>query len=108
MLDATGICIKSVLYDSSRQLIKTRWYSGPYERTDSSSIVKHFDYINSPDGPVALVIQTGTNSPVIYYLCKDHLGSITGIMNSNGNMLKELNYDPWGKRQSKKMGLNPC
>jgi len=46
------------------------------------------------------VIQTGTNSPVIYYLCKDHLGSITGIMNSNGNMLKELNYDPWGKRRN--------
>jgi len=91
--------IKSVLYDSSRQLIKARWYSGLYERTASSSVVKHYDYINSPDGPVALVIQTGANSPVIYYLCKDHLGSITGIMDSNGNMLEELNYDPWGKRR---------
>jgi len=46
------------------------------------------------------VIQVGSNSPVIYYLCKDHLGSITGIMDSNGNMLEELNYDPWGKRRN--------
>jgi hypothetical protein len=57
-------------------------------------------YINSPDGPVALAIQTGYGTPVIYYICKDHLGSITGIMNSSGDMLEELNYDPWGRRRN--------
>lgn len=92
--------IKSVLYDSTRQVIKNTWYAGPYEKTDSASIIKHYYYINSPDGPVALVIQIGSESPVIYYLCKDHLGSITGIMDSNGNMLEELNYDSWGKRRN--------
>ena len=48
----------------------------------------------------ALAIQRGTNVPVIYYLCKDHLGSITGIMNSNGDLLEEYNYDPWGRRRN--------
>jgi len=45
-------------------------------------------------------IQTGTGTPVIYYICKDHLGSITGIMNSSGVMLEEYNYDPWGRRRN--------
>ncbi len=71
-----------------------------YERIDSGSTIKHYYYINSPEGPVALAIQVGSGVPVIYYLCKDHLGSITGIMNSIGNILEEYNYDPWGKRRN--------
>ena len=45
-------------------------------------------------------IQTGSGTPEFYYLCKDHLGSITGVMNSSGNIVEEYNYDPWGRRRN--------
>jgi hypothetical protein len=73
--------IKAVQYNSNRQLVKTTWYAGSYEKTIEGTVTKHYYYISSPDGPVALAIQTGTGTPVIYYICKDHPGSITGIMN---------------------------
>jgi len=63
-------------------------------------VTKHYYYIVAPDGPVALAIGEGAGTPVIYYLCKDHLGSITGIMNSSGTILEEYNYDPWGRRRN--------
>jgi len=37
---------------------------------------------------------------VIYYLCKDHLGSITGIMEPDGDILEEYSYDAWGIRRN--------
>ena len=92
--------IKAIHYDSLNQVIKTTWYAGPYEQVDSGTVTKHYYYINSPEGPIALAIQNGAETPVIYYLCKDHLGSITGIMNSAGNILEEYNYDPWGRRRN--------
>jgi RHS repeat-associated protein len=81
-------------------LVRTTWYAGLYEKTLENSITKHYYYINGPDGPIALAIQTGGGTPVIYYFCKDHLGSITGIMESDGDLVEEYNYDAWGRRRN--------
>jgi RHS repeat-associated protein len=86
-------------YNENDQLIKTKYYSGSYERTIINDTVRHYHYIWSPEGPVALVIQIDDDEPEIYYLCTDHLNSITGIMNSSGTMLEEYNYGPWGRRR---------
>jgi len=92
--------IKAVLYNSLGQVVKTTWYAGTYEKVIEGSVTKHYYYINSPDGPVALAIGEGAGTPVIYYLCKDHLGSITGIMENDGDMLEEYSYDAWGTRRN--------
>ena len=33
----------------------------------------------------------------IYYICRDYLGSITHIANSDGSLKQELSYDAWGR-----------
>lgn len=33
----------------------------------------------------------------LIFLCRDHLGSITHIVNENGFVEQELSYDPWGR-----------
>ncbi|MDW5298920.1 MAG: SpvB/TcaC N-terminal domain-containing protein [Sedimentibacter sp.] len=91
--------IKATLY-GTWGLVRTTWYAGLYEKTLENSITKHYYYINGPDGPIALAIQTGGGTPVIYYFCKDHLGSITGIMESDGDLVEEYNYDAWGRRRN--------
>ncbi|WP_423128613.1 RHS repeat domain-containing protein [Gaoshiqia sp. Z1-71] len=33
----------------------------------------------------------------MYYLCRDYLGSITHLADSNGSLTQELNFDAWGR-----------
>lgn len=35
----------------------------------------------------------------MFYLLKDHLGSITGLVNESGALVQELSYDAWGRRR---------
>src|SRR5208283_2164362 len=35
----------------------------------------------------------------MFYLLKDHLGSITGLVNESGTLKQELSYDAWGRRR---------
>ena len=32
--------------------------------------------------------------------CKDHLGSITHLLDDNGNVVEENSYDAWGRRRN--------
>ncbi|MBP7496736.1 MAG: hypothetical protein KA792_03635 [Bacteroidales bacterium] len=35
----------------------------------------------------------------MFYLLKDHLGSITGLVNESGQLAEEYSYDAWGRRR---------
>src|SRR5690606_27848355 len=35
-----------------------------------------------------------------YYFLKDHLGSINLITDESGNVVQELDFDPWGRRRN--------
>ena len=91
--------IKAMQY-SGGQLVRTTWYGDGFERVVEGSTEKFYHWIQSPDGPVALVIKVTGGATTIYYLCTDHLNSITGIMDASGNMQEEYSYDPWGRRRS--------
>ena len=45
---------------------------------------------------VAVLVKKG-NTSNIYYIGRDHLGSITHIIDSNGTVIQELSYDAWGR-----------
>ncbi len=90
--------IKSVLkYNGNMQ--KTKYYSGSYEKDSTSSEVKEFHYISCPFGLVAVLIKEGETTN-LYYTETDHLGSIIGLMNSNGTYLEQFSYDAWGRRRN--------
>lgn len=82
------------------QLVRTTWYGDNFERVVEGSSEKFHHWILSPDGPLALVVTVTGGSTTYYYLCSDHLNSITGIMDASGKMLEEYSYDPWGRRRS--------
>ncbi len=84
--------LKTRLY-SGGQLVRTTWYGDSFERVVEGSTEKFYHWIQSPDGPVALVVKVTGGATTIYYLCRDHLNSITGVMNSTGNMQEEYTYN---------------
>ncbi len=91
--------IKAVLRDSTDLIKKTTWYSDSFERILEGSQDRSYHWIQSPEGPIALVI-TNTNGPKqIYLLAKDHLGSITGLIDTTGKVVGEYSFDPWGRRR---------
>jgi len=81
-----------------------------------------YDYISGPDGLVATFITTkqtkGNNGKIgnkgnnteereMFYILKDHIGSITGIVDESGKLVAEYSYDAWGKRRNPKDWTKP-
>ena len=64
-----------------------------------------YQYRRTLAGGVALVVEdydashsaTGTATK---YLLRDHLGSLTSIVDNLGAMVQKLSYDPWGQRRN--------
>jgi RHS repeat-associated protein len=79
----------------------TRWYFGnSYIREDSCGVIREYTYIagNGYNAPVLTKKQGGIVS--YYYLLRDHLGSITHVLNSINAVLKEYSYDAWGRMRN--------
>lgn len=98
------------LYSPDNQRIKTilliegdtskiKYYSPGYEKVVSNSSTKEYSWINSPFGPVAVIIKEGSTE-TLYYLETDHLGSIIALLNSSGFKVESYSYDAWGRRRN--------
>lgn len=103
-----------ILYDSGQKRIvqnlylgslwqRTRTYLANYAQIDSTkNKVETTIYIGSPVGIIGTYVITKTNNTIqttFAYWHKDHLGSITGVSDSNGT-ITEYSYDAWGHRRN--------
>ena len=88
-------------------IILTRYYlSGRYEYetgSDGSSVERLYLNGDYYSGPAVFVKHrmappyTNLVSSSIYYVCRDHLGSITHVLKSDGTLKQQLSYDAWGR-----------
>ena len=85
-----------MLHNSSTSF--TRYYlGGCYELDVKPSGTTERLYLNGGyyDAPTVLIKQGNTSS--VYQILRDHLGSITHVLNSSGTVVQELSYDAWGR-----------
>lgn len=89
--------VRTVMKQGS-QTVLTRYYMGGCYEADvlPNGTVTERLYLNGDyySGTSVLVKQ---NSSSLYYIGRDHLGSITHVINSNGTVIQELSYDAWGR-----------
>ncbi|HOZ15530.1 MAG TPA: polymorphic toxin type 23 domain-containing protein [Tenuifilaceae bacterium] len=81
------------------ETLKETWiYFGGFEekRLPSGEIYQHC-YISSPNGQVALFRKKNSENYTPYFILKDHLGSITALLNTSGGIEQEYSYDSWGR-----------
>lgn len=89
-------------------ILMNRYYlGGRYEYETSSNGMSCTErlYLNGDyyGGSAVFVKETSniTNPPhtskALYYVCRDHLGSITHIFKSDGTLQQQLSYDAWGR-----------
>ncbi len=90
----------SKLYNSSSVLKKeTVYVPGGYEVEKRGTNTRRLHYI--PVGDCwALYTKNSSGADSLYFLLTDHLGSVHVITNSSGTLLKEMSFDPWGRRRN--------
>ncbi len=79
--------------------ITKRFIGSLYEEEENAQgEVRKIHYIKARGEAVAIhVAEEGAEA--IHYLLKDHLGSITGIVDDAGKVLERYSFDAWGKRR---------
>jgi RHS repeat-associated protein len=72
---------------------------GNYEE-ETGSTNRKIHYISTGDGVSAMYISNTGNNGNMYYIYKDHLGSVNVITDENGTVVEEHSFDAWGRRRN--------
>ncbi|MCL2041449.1 MAG: hypothetical protein FWG84_05345, partial [Bacteroidales bacterium] len=87
--------IRSQYYENN-QLQKTKYFAANYEKEITPAKTREISYISTPYGVLAAYIKEN-GAGQMYYLYKDHLGSITTIINQSGTDVERRSFDAWGR-----------
>ncbi|HJV78337.1 MAG TPA: RHS repeat-associated core domain-containing protein [Paludibacter sp.] len=90
-----------VKQDGTETMSKYYLGGGRYEIETAGGVEKQRLYLDgSPYTASLLVEKVGGNSPQLYFLHRDYLGSITQVTDNNGNLAAEYSYDAWGRMRN--------
>ncbi len=83
-------------------LKKTKYYTNNFEREIDAvtGVVRDLCYIYSPDAGLVGIIEKKNGLEKNYLVLTDHLGSITHILDQNGNIIEEKSFDAWGRSRN--------
>lgn len=87
-----------VMMKSHSHRLPTRYYvENIYEEEYLNDTTTYRLYLGGDAYSAPAVYVWKGNSGILYYIGRDHLGSITHITDNTGNLLHEYSYDPWGR-----------
>lgn len=79
--------------------VKKYYVGGLYEeKCKDGKSLEHVSYIYALDRPIAMVVDTQTDSNT-YFFSYDNIGSIVRIINADRSKWQDLDYDAWGRRR---------
>jgi len=87
---------QTVLTDSAG-VVTTISYQPGCETVQRGS-VKTSNFYLEADGETVAILKNTSNYIDLYYVETDHLGSITGLVNTSGTEIYSAEFDAWGKR----------
>jgi RHS repeat-associated protein len=70
------------------------------ERETTPAATRHLHYISAGDGLAAVYVKNEGGADSLYYIMKDHLGSITGAINKETGKVYRQNFDAWGRKRN--------
>jgi RHS repeat-associated protein len=86
-------------YNTGTPQAFTRYYLNNYDKEINSTSTREIHYLQAPGGLIGMhVIENGIENT--YFAYSDHLGTPKTITNSNGAIVFEQNFDPWGQRRN--------
>lgn len=74
------------------------YYDNKYEKIEDyvNNEIKKIFYFGGDAYSAPAAFVNYNDSLMFVYICRDHLGSITHIIDENGALIQELSYDAWG------------
>ena len=78
--------------------IRRNIYAGNFEQITENGVTYRLNYIDGADGLAAIYVTQSGQPNKIYYVHKDHLGSIVKLTDENGTEVFAASYDAWGKQ----------
>jgi RHS repeat-associated protein len=88
-----------MIYRISGTTQYTRYYLDNFDRQETGSSYKEWNYVYSPTGLVAVNYNNNGTSQLLYITC-DRLGSPIMVTSSTGSIVAEYSYDAWGRRRN--------
>ena len=88
----------SELWKNNTEFLHFTFYDGGYEQRYADGQINYTYCIDGAGGTVALYTNHTQTGVKTYCLETDHLGSVTGLYDQNGNKAFSASYDVWGKR----------
>jgi hypothetical protein len=70
------------------------------EKVTRGTLTTYKHYIEGSTGMVAEYTRASDNTTATYYMTKDHLGSVDGVISSAGAVLAKYSFDPFGQRRN--------
>ena len=70
------------------------------ERETTPAGTRHLHYISAGDGLAAVYVNNENAADSLYFIMKDHLGSITGAINKETGKVYLQNFDAWGRKRN--------
>jgi len=81
--------------------ILTKYYAfGDYEKEVTPTGTRHLHYIAGGDGLAAIYAKYDNAPDSLYFIMKDHLGSIVGAINDETGTVYRQNFDAWGRKRN--------
>lgn len=96
--DGDGNRVKMYVADGSTQLLTRYYVGGRYEYDQTASGTRERLYLGGDAYSAPMVLQRENDEEwTVYNIGRDYLGNITHIATSNGTLVAEYSYDPWGR-----------
>lgn len=89
------------LYQNNILRRRRTYIANLFEQETRGDTTINNHYIRIGGNIIAVFTTTNKGKRAIHYWHKDHLGSLTSITDSSGNVVQELSFDAWGKRRNK-------
>ncbi len=101
--DGDGNRVKMYVADGSTQLLTRYYVGGRYEYDQTASGTRERLYLGGDAYSAPMVLQRENGGEwTAYNIGRDYLGNITNIATSDGTLVAEYSYDPWGRLRDPK------
>ena len=96
-----GARVKMNVSDGASSVLKRYYIGGQYEVDETPSGTAERLYLGGDAYSAPMVyVKEGSGSWTLYNIGRDYLGNITHIATSDGILVEENSYDPWGRLRS--------
>ncbi len=90
--------IRQVIDHGDGNIVTKTYFGNTYEKIEfSDGRSKEIHYLSSPSGVFGILTIDNEGKKEINYILKDYLGNINVVLDDDGNVLEEVNFDAWGR-----------